>query len=248
MNRPPSDACRQSPGQPGFSAIDEITAIERFATNYTASLARLLMGHFAPGLRLLDFGAGLGTLARLWGERTGRCPECLEIDPTLSRELRQRGLTVHSDLEDVPGLFDGVYTSNVLEHIEDDVGTLGRIRAVMAPGATVAVYVPAFQCLYTDLDRLAGHWRRYGRKELTGKLRAAGFEVLAAHYVDCLGFPASLAVKALGYRKESLGLGNHALLRAYDRFVYPASAFLDRLGLRQVMGKNLLATARNPGA
>lgn len=69
------------------------------------------------------------------------------------------------------GFFD------VLEHIDDDVGALAWAYSVLEPGGYLALTVPAHPFLFDEMDRLACHRRRYRRRELRDKLRAAGFEV-----------------------------------------------------------------------
>jgi hypothetical protein len=65
---------------------------------------------------------------------------------------------------------------DVLEHIDDDTGTLRHLLDPRARGVLVAT-VPAHPFLFDEMDDLAHHRRRYGRSELGQKLRDAGFEV-----------------------------------------------------------------------
>src|SRR4029078_9351796 len=74
------------------------------------------------------------------------------------------------------GLFD------VLEHIDDDEGTLLFLASVLEPGGYLALTVPANPFLFDEMDELAHHRRRYRRGDLGKKLEAAGFEtVLLTH-------------------------------------------------------------------
>lgn len=54
-------------------------------------------------------------------------------------------------------------------------------------------------CLYSDMDAAVGHYRRYTRAELVGKLDSAGFAPVACRYADSIGFAAALAFR-LGRR------------------------------------------------
>src|SRR5262249_7390643 len=69
------------------------------------------------------------------------------------------------------GLFD------VLEHIDDDAGTLRFLRTILEPGGYLVLTVPAHPFLLDEMDVLAPHRRRYRRSELREKLEAAGFDV-----------------------------------------------------------------------
>src|SRR5262249_6457841 len=46
------------------------------------------------------------------------------------------------------------------------------------PGGKLALLVPAHRFLYGEFDRVVGHFRRYEKRELAGKLEKAGFIVL----------------------------------------------------------------------
>ena len=74
---------------------------------------------------------------------------------------------------DVLGLFD------VLEHIPDDAGVLSKLRAVLQPGGGLILTVPQHRALWSEADDIGLHQRQYNRAELVGKVRQAGFEVLA---------------------------------------------------------------------
>lgn len=210
------------------------------AVRYNAYLLDLARTAGPAGARLLDFGAGLGTFARAMAA-DGRRMVCVETSESAQLVLRKAGLTVHDRLEDVPtASLDGGYSFNVLEHIEDDAAILRQIRRVLKPGAPFVVYVPAFELIYSSMDRRVGHVRRYRRGQLVRRLREAGFMVGRAEYVDSIGFAASLAYRLLG---RDDGAINRGALRVYDRYVFPVSRVLDRL-LKPVVGKNLLVVAR----
>ena len=66
---------------------------------------------------------------------------------------------------------------DVLEHIDDDTGTLRHIFSILEPGGVLVLTVPAHPFLFDEMDELAHHRRRYRGSELGHKLRDAGFEV-----------------------------------------------------------------------
>src|SRR6185503_9569666 len=77
---------------------------------------------------------------------------------------------------------DTVVCSNVLEHIEDDCGSLDAIRALLQPAGRLALLVPALRVLYGTMDEGLGHVRRYTPGELSQKLGRAGFRLLRLEY------------------------------------------------------------------
>ena len=233
----------QSPNNLDYSGTKELLIDEKYLNNYKNSIVMNILKYFKSSDKVLEYGAGVGTLARNWEVKTGIKPECLEIDSSLRSMLVDRGFRCYDKPESVTKTYDGIYTSNVLEHIEDDAETLRKIHGMLKPGRNLVIYVPALMCLYSELDSFIGHYRRYHKKELLEKLRKNKFEVIDSFYVDSIGFFASLAIKFFGY-KGSLRLGNKGSLLIYDKYIYPISKILDALGLRYFFGKNILVAAR----
>jgi len=67
---------------------------------------------------------------------------------------------------------------DVLEHIPDDDAALAGISEAIQPGGLLLVTVPQHPWLWSAPDEVAGHKRRYTRRELATKVERAGFEVL----------------------------------------------------------------------
>jgi hypothetical protein len=233
--------------------IQDLKNTERCMLVYNASIWKKISKNFPCKGSLLEFGAGIGTLATLFEDREGIKPKCLEIDTNLKDVIVERGFKCYDNIEQIDELFDGVYTSNVLEHIEDDVHSLKKIRTVMKRQSNLVIYVPAFQCLYSSWDASVGHQRRYDKKELILKLNSAGFEVTKIYYVDALGFFASFAARVFRYKKtpnlkDEKTLNYHVadkiFLLLYDRLFYRVSRIFDFIGFRYIFGKNILAVAK----
>jgi SAM-dependent methyltransferase len=198
---------------------------------------------------VLDHGAGTGALsARLLG-RAERV-FALEPEPILFEGLRQR-FAHEARVTPVPGTIDdylasygagslqAVLSSNVLEHLADDVSTLRRIREALEPGGALAIYVPARQELFGSLDESVGHLRRYSRSSLRRALTEAGFRVEWVRYRNLAGvLPWLVAGRVL--RRHAIAGGS---LRWFDRYVFPAARLLEaRLALPY--GLNVAALAR----
>ena len=212
-----------------YSGTENLEVMKE-AVNYNRMLIDLVKTHARTGDRVLDFGAGVGTFA---------LP--MQLDDAQRATLAAQGLTVHRTLDGIrDASIDFVYTLNVLEHIDDDVGALRDIGRTLRKEGRLLIYVPAFPVLFTRMDERVGHLRRYRRNDLRAKVDAAGFDVLTNDYVDSLGFLATLFYRIAG---PSSGTIDRDALRAYDRYVFPASRRLDR-ALRHVIGKNLLLIAR----
>jgi SAM-dependent methyltransferase len=145
-------------------------------------------------------GAGIGTM-------TGQLAPgrellvALEMDPFYVERLRNRFRgnphvrPVLSGVEQADWArlagegFDTVVLSNVLEHIEDDVGALRNLRSVLPPGGRLVLFVPALQAVFGGLDEAVGHHRRYEAPQLRAVMEAAGFDVEHLRWMNLLGIP-----------------------------------------------------------
>ena len=69
------------------------------------------------------------------------------------------------------------------------------------------LFLPAKMLLWSGMDEAVGHYRRYEFREIKIKCEKAGFNIKKIHYVDSIGFFASLAIKIFGYNtNEWFGL------------------------------------------
>lgn len=221
-----------------YSGVDNLEVMSE-AVNYNRFLLDVVRRHAQPGQRVLDFGAGGGQFA-LPLARLGMDITALEPDEGLRQRIVAGGVAAVAGPQQLADRHFGyIYTLNVLEHIAADVAALRELRAKLAPGGTLLVYVPAFPVLYTGMDAKVGHVRRYTRKSLTAAVRDAGFTIEHCGYVDSLGFFAALLFKFVG---DSSGNINRTALRLYDRAIFPLSRLVDTVTQRW-FGKNLLLIA-----
>ncbi len=142
----------------------------------------------ALGRRILEVGSGTGNITQFLCAN-GSQVVATDVVPSYRNELQrlfadnanvqvsQFDLDTKAPAEFTAEPFDTVVCLNVLEHIEDDAFALGQMREALKPGGKLALLVPAHQILYGEFDRAVGHFRRYGKRELTAKLVQAGFAI-----------------------------------------------------------------------
>lgn len=168
---------------------------ERIAQAYLHSLSharrmnRWMVKSISPylGMRILEVGAGIGNISRQLPKNdklivTETDPEYLSIleEAFKDNELMDVAKLDLNCQEDFDALGEAVCETvvciNVLEHIEDDVACLRRMRQLLTPGGQVVLLVPQHKWLFGSYDRIAGHYRRYTRKSLPKALTEAGFK------------------------------------------------------------------------
>jgi SAM-dependent methyltransferase len=225
----------------GYTGRDNLEVMQE-AENYNRWLCDLVTGNAQRGEALIDFGAGSGTFAKAVQQR-GHVVQCVEPDQVLRDSLVADGMLALPSIDDVPaGSAAFIYSLNVLEHIEDDAAACRTLASRLRSGGVLLIYVPAFQSLYSSMDRKVGHYRRYRLQPLKQMVLASGLRVREARYADSLGFLASLAYKFMGADDGSINPGT---IRFYDRVLFPISRALDLL-CGKLMGKNALIVAVKP--
>jgi SAM-dependent methyltransferase len=147
----------------------------------------------ALGRRVLEVGSGTGNITQFLCAE-GREVTATDVVPRYRKELerifgafpnvRVEKLDLTAEAPDafVADPFDSIVCLNVLEHIEDDLFALAQMRDSLAPAGKLALLVPAHRFLYGAFDRAVGHFRRYEKRELAGKLEKAGFAVREMKY------------------------------------------------------------------
>lgn len=135
-----------------------------------------------------------------------------------------------------PERLDTVVALNVLEHIEDDLGTLESAYRMLVPGGRLVLLVPALPVLHGTLDRELGHYRRYTRRSLAGVVRSAGFTLRTLRFFNLVGSVGWFVVARL-QRRRVIPVSS---LLAFERLV-PALRLEDHV--RIPFGQSLIAVA-----
>ena len=204
------------------------------------------------GRRILEVGAGIGNMSEQFLE--GR-PELLvttDTDPYYRDRLASRFserpevVVEHLSMPDPQAgarfakyRLDTVIATNVVEHIEDDLGTVRTMRELLSPGGRAIILVPALQVLYGEMDRELGHFRRYTRGSLRSVMARGGLAVERMIWFNRLGiFGWWFNGRVRKVKRIPLDQ-----LRAFDRLV--PLLRLERL-LPLPFGQSLIAIGRAP--
>ena len=227
-----------------YSGKDELENSGQCLINYYKHVVNIIYQSFkCKGEKILDFGAGIGTLSLIYENISGIRPNCVELDSVNRKALEKKGFKVLESIKHSKTNFDAIFSSNVLEHIKDDEKAILEICKKLNKNGYLFLFLPAFQMLFSDMDKKVGHFRRYNMNDLKKKIRQANLEICYCNYFDSLGFFASLLMKVTGYNHKK-GIGSKDSLIFYDKYVTPISFFLDKLGIRFLFGKNIILLAK----
>ena len=243
MNQPGSAA------QSAYEYVGEELDLFALAVNWKQYFRSELAAFIRGGV--LEVGAGIGETTRHLCDGRQRSWLCLEPDAALAARLRS--MTAGGTLSPMPRVevgtvgdldanlrFDTILYIDVLEHIEDDAGELTRAAALLAPGGCIVVLSPAFNFLYSEFDRAIGHFRRYTMRSLAG-IFPAELRRKRLHYLDGVGFLASLANRALLHQSAP----SRSQIELWDRRMIPVSRYIDLL-VRRFFGRSVVAVYERP--
>lgn len=183
---------------PGDAAGAETLAIMAAAPNYNAWQYEVI----APwiGKRVLEIGSGIGNISAHILSEPRELAILTDTDAWYRGELAKRmesrpevridSLTLPDP--SAPARFaadrlDTAVALNVVEHIEDDVGTLATLRGIVGHDGRVVILVPAMDELYGTLDKELGHFRRYTRRRLRDVFESAGLRVVHMQWFNRAG-------------------------------------------------------------
>lgn len=225
-----------------YTGCDNLEAMTE-AVNYNHYLIDIIKKRFSEKKKVavLDFGAGSGTYADMLKEQ-GVIADCLEPDKKLQRTLTKKGYKVLNDVKAVkPKSYDIIYALNVMEHVENDHDVFDELVKALKKDGLIIIYVPAFQVLYSTMDELVGHYRRYRKNRLRTMATRNNLEILDLYYCDPIGFGAALAYKAVGSKEGRI---SPKAVSFYDKYAFPVSKVFEPL-TRHLFGKNVVIVARN---
>lgn len=196
--------CKMNPIQiEGFTAYAPDIAIEGqgFKSSYFSELARLESNHFwfrarnelliwalkryCPDLHsFLEIGCGTGYvlsgIANAFQNATLYGSELFIAGLHFAKARVPSVNLMQMDAREIPftSQFAAIGAFDVLEHIEDDESVLRQVHKALKPGGLLFVTVPQHRRLWSPVDELACHVRRYEAADLHQKIAAAGFQVV----------------------------------------------------------------------
>ena len=231
---------------PGKVTLDAMEAAPKFNQWMYESVKPWL------GNRVAELGVGRGNLSRYIKEHDHVLLTDYRIDYLEELQARWQhhphlgigklDMTAREDYEQLKGFApESVVFLNVLEHIEDDNAVLKSLFETVPPGCRIVILVPYNQALYSEFDKALGHFRRYQKGELEGKMKAAGFNVEHQFFFNKFGVFAWYVTNTLGRQ----GVLKPWQLKVYNALT-PIFKVLDQI--LPTSGLSTVAVCRKPAA
>jgi len=192
--------------------------------------------HFPPPGTIFDVGGGNGFVS-LGIKQAGFEVALIEPGHVGARNARKRGIApvICGKLEDVGfdansipavGLFD------VLEHLEDDQKFLMYLLEKLQPGGFIYATVPAYKFLWSEIDELSGHKKRYTLQSLNKLFRESGYDV---EYLSYIFVPLPLGIlllRVLGPKRRLSDRNRNSRSRSQHQGMNPFFRKILELSLR----------------
>jgi 2-polyprenyl-3-methyl-5-hydroxy-6-metoxy-1,4-benzoquinol methylase len=191
----------------------------------------------------LDAGCGIGEYSIFLAEQ-GHKVTAFDPSPFAVRTLLEMGgakLGIDVQINTIEGYhpsekFDNIINIEVIEHIEFDEIAIKKLYSLLKNGGSLVISAPATPFLFSEADRISGHYRRYYFENFKKTLCDAGFEVLQ---IKRYGFPVLFAYtllrkvfldKILISHFASTSSGSKKKFRFFTK-LYPFLFFVDRLNI-----------------
>ena len=139
---------------------------------------------FRKGATVLDVGCGTGIFLSLLNSRSNLT--CYGLEPEngffrlassrlpkriSNRELAKFSQYVKSKKSQFPPHYDLVTCIDTLEHLKDDHLAISQMAALVKPGGVLLLYCPAYMFLWSKLDTISHHFRRYTKSQLENLIK-----------------------------------------------------------------------------
>lgn len=229
-----------------------------YADNYHNYLWDKVSPHI--GERVIEIGPGFGQYTRRMlkeGKTVLGIDISLEHLTSLKSAVDSPNLTVlNIDINNPDNGLDvcksflpsTILCMNLLEHIENDANALKFLHSICGNNCNLVMILPALPCLYNLLDKEAGHYKRYGLKNLRELLGSSGWKVEKVRYINMpgiLGWLAAGYMSKLGKGKDTAlnAPSTNALIKLYNRLFITISRITD-IFFGNITGLSLFVVAK----
>jgi SAM-dependent methyltransferase len=236
-----------------FEVLAEVESGHFWFRSRARLIVWALRRHFPRARSMLEVGCGTGqVLAAVAQALPALRLAGAEAHPRalgMARRRVPRAELLQMDCRQIPFReeFDVLGAFDVIEHVDDDERVLREMHASCRSGGGIMITVPQHPWLWSYRDEFARHFRRYRRRDLLRKLRAAGFErPWATSFVTCL-LPLMVLSRWRQAKPEGFDASGELKLGGMANRAFGAVMALERrliaAGLRLPAGGSLLVVA-----
>ena len=213
----------------------DVAALETvsFAKNYNNYVFNLILARI-NGERIADFGAGYGNFC-LFLKSKKTDVVAVAVNEKAIQKLEESHIPNYKNLEELKVKYHTIVSLNVLEHIDDDLKVLTEMSKYLDTDGKIILYLPSSQIIWSELDELVNHKRRYSRKLIKKLAVGANLEINQIISVDFVGWAVILLSKLLPIKMDF----SKNKIVFYDMFIFKYFKYLDLI-FKNVIGKNLL--------
>ncbi len=223
------------------------------AINEAKNYYKWINSIFLPYIKnnVLEIGVGHGGTYPLFKDMIDSYTGC-DIDERLVTNLNTKNAECRYYTGDItkPGIskkikddkFDTVLCMNVIEHIDNDLAALKNLIFSCKPSGYILLFVPAFNFLYNDMDTLAGHFRRYRKKDIYKLVAQTDTQLIKLEYFNSIGglgwfFNKFTTHVSLDSEKCK------AQIKIFDRYILPFSKLINPI-TKHIFGQSVIAVLK----
>ncbi len=143
-------------------------------------------------VKILDFGCGSGAALDVCKHLGFAQTLGLDVSDDCVESTKRRGIRAEKiglEFPEVKEDFDFIICLDVLEHLQDDVNYLSKLKNLLRDNGRLLVSVPAHQFLWSSHDDLNHHFRRYSRKSFIRLVNESQLKIVEIRYWNSLLFP-----------------------------------------------------------
>ena len=214
---------------------DELLALYNIK-NYNKSIVNLFTKYNKKSSKVLDFGAGIGTLSDLYEINYKVKPDTFDIDDYQNSILRTKGYKVYNNFNDITdNYYDFIFSSNVFEHIDKDNDVFKNLLLKLKIDGIICLYLPANMDLWTDLDYKVKHYRRYDFESINFLIQDTNTTIIEHFYCDQIGALFTFIFKLFNLKVKKI---NKNTFKIFDMIFFPLNSLMPNF-FKFKFGKNI---------
>lgn len=197
-------------GRPAYVEAIERTTDESFVTPIERNVFPYLLPYVKEGGRMLDVGAGFGTVPYLLQKKKGISYVGIEPDPFSRKIAKEKmdieliDITIEEYLLQENGAFDLIFLDQVFEHLLAPLEVLTSLGKLLTPEGVIYIGVPGSYNPGVSIDRFYELAHTYSYTPATMRLFAekAGLKVISVRDPEGAALEVVLARRDSAYSEE----------------------------------------------